>query len=206
MQFFWLSLNIMLRLLGLVRLSNLCKSNPNVFSLIYSIACLTLSFLWSQWQEQICISLDVSTQARLVWFWKAQLCPSAVCCGKVTLLVGVAKSKRHAGVQRKEWKEWLQADHSRKLCYSNIFPDFVNAASAGLQRWTRVLGECQCGWSWEFPQQWELKFWMAPLGVYITEIINRGIWRARLEAHLNPRNWGGVVWVSRDEWHHDNPL
>lgn len=91
MQFFWLSLNIMLRLLGLVRLSNLCKSNPNVFSLIYSIACLTLSFLWSQWQEQICISLDVSTQARLVWFWKAQLCPSAVCCGKVTLLVGVAK-------------------------------------------------------------------------------------------------------------------
>lgn len=108
--------NIMFRFLGLVRLSNFYKSNPNIFSWIYSTACLTLSFLWSQWQELICISLDVSTQAHLVWFWKTQVCHSAVCSGKV-MLVYVARSKWHTGVQR-SWKSVVATGWShRKLLF-----------------------------------------------------------------------------------------
>lgn len=47
---------------------------------------------------------------------------------------------------------------------------------ARLQWWTQERSdtlqdrECQYELSCEIPEQWELKFWLRPLGVYVTEI------------------------------------
>lgn len=161
------------------------KNNPNVFSLICSIVCLILSFVWSTAQGLIFyfflifFLMNVTIWVCLVQFWKTELYISAVSCRKLTPVeVKRQQSKWHTRIQR----SWY--DDSRLItAQTSVIQIFCMMLwmlpYARLQWWIHEGSDSHQGREHRMNHQEilrteELKFWLGPLDVCIMEISNNG--------------------------------